>query len=254
LHLHTWLNKLSTRGTSRRTAASQGIYIMKKLAITPVLLCVLVAGCASGGSAEGVRSPAAEQPSVQPEPTGPAEDVFYSEAAGFGLVKPAGWLFAPVEWDEVNRQRVSIGNAELDELVRKHASAPLLIVLKHPEPYDKINPSIKVTLRPLGQLQGMMPRAIAEVVVAGMKQSIPSLELQGDIEETSVGGLAAAHLRSRVTITAGEPAQDFLVLSRMWFVPRGGYLFLVGMSGPVTGDEVSEQEFAKVLRTIQIRE
>lgn len=222
-------------------------------------LCIalLSVGCAATRTAERAASaqpePAASSPSGQPPRS--AEDRFYSEVAGFGLVKPSAWRFATIEMEEANRSRVSLGNGNLDELVRRNASAPLVVVLKHSEPYDKLNPSVKVGIRPLGQLATSSPRRIAEVVVAGMAQSVPSFSLEGEIEDTVVSGLPAAAFRARLTVTATASDQqtDYPVLSRTWLVPRGNYLFMIGMGGPPTGEDVSESEFATILESIEIR-
>jgi hypothetical protein len=58
----------------------------------------------------------------------------------------------------------------------------------------------------------------------------------------------------RATYTLKNAAgQEFDVLSRLWLIPRGGLMFLVGMSGSQAGADVSEAEFTSVLSSIDIQ-
>jgi hypothetical protein len=59
-------------------------------------------------------------------------------------------------------------------------------------------------------------------------------------------------MRASYTMKNGE-GQEFKVLSRMWLVPRGAFAFLIGMSGPQEGPDMSESEFAAALASIDIR-
>jgi hypothetical protein len=59
-------------------------------------------------------------------------------------------------------------------------------------------------------------------------------------------------MRAKYTMKNAE-GSEFKVLTRMWVVPRGGFLFLIGMSGPQEGPDVSESEFAAALASLAIQ-
>ena len=73
-----------------------------------------------------------------------------------------------------------------------------------------------------------------------------------DITEAQPSGLAAAHVRATYTMKNRDGA-EFKVPTRFWVVPRGAFLFLIGMSGPQLGPDVSEADFAAALASISIR-
>jgi hypothetical protein len=173
--------------------------------------------------------------------------------AGFGLIKPSGWHFATVEMEQANRERVTLGNKELDEHVRKRANPSLVLVSKYPEPTDKLNPSIKVLLRPLAHLEGAPALDVGNAIVGMMKQTIPTFQVEGGVEQAVVSGLPASKVRARFTIAAAAGGASYEVRSRTWFVPRGPYLFVIAMSGPTEGEDMSETEFSQVLESITIR-
>ena len=72
-----------------------------------------------------------------------------------------------------------------------------------------------------------------------------------DIHSVQVSSLPAAHMRARYTMKVG--GSGFPVLTRLWLVPRGQFMFLIGMSGPPDGPDLSEAEFAEVLGSISIQ-
>ena len=58
-------------------------------------------------------------------------------------------------------------------------------------------------------------------------------------------------MRAQYTLRTAD-GSNFTVLSRLWLVPRGTFMILIGMSGPQDGPDVSEAEFAEVLASIRI--
>ena len=49
------------------------------------------------------------------------------------------------------------------------ATTPLVVFLKHEEPFDGLNPSFKVMMKPLGTLDGSISLRIADMVTISMK-------------------------------------------------------------------------------------
>jgi hypothetical protein len=45
---------------------------------------------------------------------------------------------------------------------------------------------------------------------------------------------------------------EYASRSRIWLVPRGQFMFLIAMTGPQDGPDVSEEEFSTVLASIDI--
>jgi hypothetical protein len=73
------------------------------------------------------------------------------------------------------------------------------------------------------------------------------LEYKGMPRSAGGRGQVALHHRSHGQDTKYE------VRSRTWVVPRGPYFFMIAMSGPLAGEDVSEAEFEQVLASIEIR-
>lgn len=177
---------------------------------------------------------------------------FENATAGISLMRPAGWQTASLQTVQENRERVQLSDAELQAAMQKAATAPLFVFLKHAEPNPHLNPSIQITLRPLGTLAGQAPTEILKLAVSTLQKALPDFMFVTEITNAQVSGLAAAHMRAKYTVMNRDGA-SFKVLTRMWLVPRGSYMFMIGMSGPQEGPDVSEAEFSAALASISIQ-
>jgi hypothetical protein len=183
---------------------------------------------------------------------GSAPQRFENATAGIALTRPAGWNTASVQTVQENRERVQLSDSELQVAMQKFATAPLFVFMKYPEPHPTLNPSVQVILRPLGPLAGSAPTEILKIAVAAMQKGFPDFTFVREIESAQISGLAAAHMRAQYTLKNAD-GSEFKILSRLWLVPRGSFMFLIGMSGPQEGPDISESEFAEVLGSIKIQ-
>ncbi|MGH9870796.1 MAG: hypothetical protein ACREAA_21885 [Candidatus Polarisedimenticolia bacterium] len=180
-----------------------------------------------------------------------AGERFENATAGISLERPAGWSTLSMQQVEENRRRVRLSDKEMEEAIRNSAGAPLFAFTRHPEPHSDQNPSIQVMLRPLGSMAGSSPKAILKSIAEPLRQTFQDFQFDKEIHETEISGLKAAHTRVRFTVR-NDAGEEFKTLSRLWIVPRGAHLFIIGMSGPQGGPEVSEMEFGQVLASIRI--
>src|SRR3990167_235267 len=86
-------------------------------------------------------------------------NLFKSEIAGFEVTKPADWQFVTVEQDLENVKTVVQG-LKGSKVSLKRTTAPLVAMMKYPKPYDKLNPTFKVTLNPMDDLKKADPKKI----------------------------------------------------------------------------------------------
>ena len=171
--------------------------------------------------------------------------------AGIALTKPPGWQIASLEAVQENRGRVRLADAELQQALQTRATAPLFVFTKHQEPYPALNPSIQITMRPSGSLAGMAPTALLKTAVTAMQRALPDFKYLTPIRATRVSGWPAATLRATYTLNTASGSHP--VVTRIWLVPRGAFMFLIGMSGPPDGPDVSEAEFTQTLASIEIQ-
>jgi hypothetical protein len=181
------------------------------------------------------------------------ENSFTSVTAGFSICKPEGWNFLTAEEVAANRAVARLKDEELEKQIRERANAPLVAIMRFPEPYDDLNPSIQVMFRPLGQLAGTPAVEVMKFVFGQLQGSFADFTFVEEIHETELGGQTAAHGRAKYTV-ANDEGREFPTLSRFWLICRGSFMFMISMSGPQEGPNVSEEEFEQVAASIVIQD
>jgi hypothetical protein len=177
----------------------------------------------------------------------PAQDRVENASAGVSLQRPPSWQTATAEAIQANRERVRLSDSAFQRALVTRSALPIIALMKYPEPFEGLNPSVQITLRQ--SLKGTPTQLLTGALLA-MRRGFADLSIVGPVETTEISGLPAA--RVRVTYTLRTTTQSWRVLSRIWLVPRGPLMFLIGMSGSESGPDVCESEFAAVLQSIRI--
>lgn len=177
------------------------------------------------------------------------DDVFRSEIAGIELAKPDGWDFQNLEVIARHRASVKAKDPEFQEAIERLATAPLVVATKHPEPYESLNPSLQVLVRPLGQLQGSTGMELLQLVLPTLASNFEEFKLVEEISETEVGGILGARLTAEYVVKTSDgtvfPSRATIVL-----VPRESFLFQFSFSGPPSGPDALSDEVEAVLSSV----
>lgn len=177
----------------------------------------------------------------------PAEERIENRSAGIALNPPSSWRQATTADIQANRERVRLSDSEFQRAMVTRSALPIIALMKYPEPVVGLNPSVQVTLR---QALAGSPTQLLTAALGTMRRGFSDLTIVQPVTSTTVSGLTAA--TARVTYTLRTESQSVGVLSRLWLIPRGSLMFLIGMSGAQTGPDVCESEFAAVLKSIRI--
>jgi len=199
---------------------------MQRVMVMVLGLAVGVSGAASGLSQERVELP----------------------SAGIALTRPAGWHTATIAQVQANRERAKLSDPELQSALASRSALPLIVFSKYPEPHPALNPTVQITLR-----QGLRgsPNSLLAGALQTMKRGFADLQIIEPVRATQVSGLPASQVRVTYTLQTQTGAHA-RVVSRLWLVPRGSLMFLIGMSGGESEPDVCEAEFAAALKSITI--
>ena len=178
------------------------------------------------------------------------QERFGNPTAGISIAPPAGWHVMSMQQVLDNRAKVRVPDDRLQAGLQS-ATAPLFVFAKYSEPHAGLNPTIQVVLRPRPASLPESATAILAATVPTLQRTFPDFRFVESIRSTDVAGMPAATMRTTYTLrTAAGGAHK--VLARTWLVPRGQFLFLIGMSGTVDGEDVAESEFTTALASITI--
>jgi len=185
--------------------------------------------------------------------SGPAADgrTFSDAEKGFSIIRPAGWLFASRDEIREMRSRASFQDKEFESKVRERAVLPFVVIIKHETSYEALNPSVQVILRSADELEKMPVLFIVNMLLPSFEQALPDFEIVESPRLETLSGREAAFVKTRYNYVSDDGGR-FPTQCRMWFLRRGKDLFMISMTDPQEGPDVSEAEFAEILKSIKI--
>jgi hypothetical protein len=209
-----------------------------------------------GRSAKAAPKAAVGQPSAvnqKPEqrPEALDKNEFANSALGFRMRKPDGWMYLSAETVQALRGQERLQDPELEQIVRRYATAPLVVMTKYPEPYADLNPTVAVKVESVGSRMDVSPVTLLEMTIGVMERAYRDFTVTEGVVVTTVDGLEAAYMKADHLVMDAE-GTEYASRSRIWLVPRGQFMFLIAMTGPQDGPDVSEEEFSTVLASIDI--
>jgi len=149
-----------------------------------------------------------------------------------------------------NRSQARLSDRELEAGLQR-AAAPLFAFSKYQEPSATLNPTVQIVLRPLPKSLGSSPTAMLQVATVTLQRAFSDFVFVEPIQDVEVSGMKAAYMKATYTLRTADK-REHRVMSRTWLVPRGRFMYLIGMSGATEGPDVSEAEFATALKSIAI--
>jgi hypothetical protein len=177
--------------------------------------------------------------------------VFNNPTAGFSVTKPNGWHYVTAEQNLNNLKATQLGDKEFQTAMVKYATTPMVAMTKHEEPYDDVNPSFKVNIKPLGQFKGKDPKDIIGVMLPQFQKLFKDFKLVQPPTNVPVAGISSAYARINYTMeVAGIGVLP--ITSELWIVPRGDYFFLVGAGTRQDEKTGSRKEIESIISTIVI--
>jgi len=181
-----------------------------------------------------------------------ASDIFENATIGFYVEKPVDWHYVTVEQNMENLERTQLSSEEYQELLLKYANAPLIAMTKHEEPFDDLNPSLKVNIKPYGDLDRSDPKLILKLVIPSFEKMFDDFEILEGPSDTSISGISSGYVRIAYSLPIAD-GRVFPTTSELWIVPRGDHFFMVG-SGTRSDEKTgTRKEIKAIMDTVVIR-
>jgi hypothetical protein len=181
---------------------------------------------------------------------GSAND-FESITAGFKVTKPNDWQFITAQENIENIKRVDLLDKEFHEKMIKYSQPPLVAMMKYPEPFDDVNPSFKINIKPLGQLKGLDPKQILGIILPQIEKTFKKYKLVIAPKDTKISGLSGAYMKMNYSMVILD-GRELPATSEIWIVPRGDYFFLIGAGSRQDESTDSRVEIQNILSSISL--
>ena len=181
-----------------------------------------------------------------------SDNIFESSTVGFKVTKPSSWSFMNLDEYQKNLGKVKTGDEDFQKKMVQYATAPLVGITKFPEPYDDLNPSLKVNIRPLGKFKGTNPTKIIHFMLPMIKKQFKDAIIVQEPMETKISGMNAAYAKINYTVELLADSRTFPTTSELWVVPRGNYFFMIGAGTRQDEKTGSRKEIKQILDTVLI--
>lgn len=174
---------------------------------------------------------------------------FESLTVGLEVTKPSEWQFITAEENLENIKKIKLNDAEFHQQMLKYSTAPLVAIMKYPEPFDDLNPSFKVNIKPLGQLKGVDPKQILTLIIPQFQKVFQDFSLVQPPTDTKVSGINAAYMSINYSLAIPD-GRIFPTTSEMWVVPRGDFFFIIGAGTRQDEKTGSRKDIQEILNSV----
>ena len=179
------------------------------------------------------------------------ENIFKSITVGFEITKPKEWSFVTAQVYLDNLKRTKLSDDEFQRLMLKYATAPLVAMMKYPEPYNDLNPSLKVNIKPFGQLKGRDGKEVISLILPQFQKMFKDFQVVQAPIDVKVAGFKAAYVRINYSLQIPD-GRTFPTTSELWIVPRGDYFFMIGAGTRQDEKTGSRKEIEQIMKSIKI--
>ena len=178
-------------------------------------------------------------------------NTYNNPTVGLSVTKPAEWHFLTAEQNQENLERTKLNDDEFHEFMKKYATAPLVIMTKYEEPYNDLNPSLKVNIKPLGRLPGDNPGQIMELILPTLERVFDEFSVDYGPVDTLLSGLKASYVRVHFTMMVSDTT-GYPTCSELWIVPKGSFFFIIGIGTRQDEKTGKRKEVEEILTSLQI--
>jgi hypothetical protein len=140
---------------------------------------------------------------------------------------------------------------QLQELAIRYASTPIIAMSKYKEPYEDLNPSFKINVRPLGSFAGHSPEEVLNAAIPTFRRMFGDLHIDYAPTRTTLSGKPAAYTRLSYTLRAG--GGEYPTVSEIWVVPSGPVFFMIGTGTRADEKNGSRAEARAIVDSLRIR-
>lgn len=181
-----------------------------------------------------------------------AAERYVNPTLGFSVAKPAGWVYLSAQQNLENLKRARMSSDEFQKQMVQQASAPLVVMAQHLEPFDGLNASFKANIKPFGALPTRDPQKLLQMLLPTLQQQMPDSRVIVPVHTVTVGGRPAAHVAIEYTLRNAEGG-EFATASELWIVPVGDYFYMLG-AGYAQGDAATKAQIEAVVGSVDLAE
>jgi hypothetical protein len=142
------------------------------------------------------------------------------------LAKSPDWVFATDEQRAQTVSRTKVKDEEFQKIVHRYGTAPAVMIMKYPEPYSDVNPTVKMNVRPMTALSTNNPLAKLNIIAEGVERAFEDFEMVVAPKEARLAAKRAAYMKVHFSMSIPD-GRKFFICTETWAVPKGTNFILL---------------------------
>ncbi|MBK7959704.1 MAG: hypothetical protein IPK03_17455 [Bacteroidetes bacterium] len=170
---------------------------------------------------------------------------------GFQIDYPKTWTVNSVDDYYANLDKIKLQDSAFDNMIKKSASIPFLFISKYKEPYEDLNPSIKINTRPYGNLKGKSLTEILNIIIPQFEKLFANFKVQEGPIEIKLDGITATYIKFYYSLKTKE-GKEYLSCSEMYMIDKGNYYYMIESAQKQDESNLKDPKFRDILKTIKL--
>ncbi|MCW7491013.1 hypothetical protein [Leptospira meyeri] len=170
---------------------------------------------------------------------------------GISIEKPNNWFDMSAENYAEHLNNINTQDDEFNDLIKKHAKIPFFAITKFKEPHDDLNPSLKINIKPAGNLDLSKPDIIIKSIISAMESKFLNFKIIDEPKITSINGKSSGYARFSYTLKVDEDL-SFETTSALWILPHNNQFFIIGAGDRTDEKNGKFEEIRKIVNSIKL--
>jgi hypothetical protein len=182
----------------------------------------------------------------------PAADTntYSNPALGISITKPGTWMFLTTNQHAENLKRATLKDAELMKRLREHPTPPLVGMLKYPEPFDDVNPNVRITVAE-GYTPSIDLSQVLNLLVVSRQTNFDSFRVIVSPTNTTLFGRSAAFTKFYYDLKVPD-GRRFPDWEEIWLVPHKDRIFIIVLELRQDEKSGTRSEFDHILKSLKL--
>lgn len=177
---------------------------------------------------------------------------FKHNVLGFSIKYSNKWSIISVDDQYANLNKITLNDSSFNEMIKKGTSVPFFAISKFKEPYDDINPSLKINTKPYGNLQGKSLEYITSIMLTQFEKMFLDYKLIEGPKEYLINNNKSIYSKIYYTIKS-KNGDEFKTCSELWLIDKGNYFYVIGVGTKQNESNCKRSEIYNFIKTIELK-
>ena len=179
-------------------------------------------------------------------------NIYHHPVLGFTIKYSKDWNPINIDDHYANLKNIKLNDEEFNKLLIKNASIPFFAISKFKEPYEDLNPSLKINTRPYGNLQGQPLEVIIKLLIGQFEKIFLDFKIQQEPIATILNENKAVYAKFFYTMKS-QDGTEYKTCSEIWLIDKGQYFYLIGAGTKQDESNCKREEILGFLNTIELK-